>query len=350
MVATDTAEVAENVKETAVAKVAEATEAATSYLDSIDEVLASESSADSGGAERVRATWVAQQEAQLRREEKTFTDDPAASEDAINYVEWLENFQLADHADETSNLLKEYPGLLKFHIQLVPDTVTNELFWTRYFWLCKKLRLDIERRAALVEKATHEADEEEEDGWGDWDEDQEEAGAAPAATREEAASHPSPSHEKTEESLDALSTPSHATRDDAKSPDWGYDSPVTPVMPELTPHEQAALEETTQQGISMPPGISVPPAATTTPNKTPSRQFSMPPKFVPVSTTATSVAPVVRKGSDTGVSGSDASGGLENSSDSSTSSWAKVTTDEAPPKPTATPPAAAGDDDWADWE
>ena len=187
---------------------------ATQYLDSIDDAAAQEASADAAGAARVRATWLAQQEAQLRREEKTFTADPATSDDAMSFVDWLETFHIADHAEETSRLLQEHPGLLKFHIKLVPDALSNEVFWTRYFWHCKKIHLDADRRAALVERAAHEAEENEEEGWGEWDDDLTET-ALPGNKQ-----GPGPASEIAAPQSSEASVESPAV-------DWGYDSPVS---------------------------------------------------------------------------------------------------------------------------
>ena len=131
----------------------------------------------------MRSTWLAQQEAHVGRDEKTYITDPAASPDAMMYVEWFETFRLADRATETSSLLHEHPHMLKYHIQMVPDLVTNEVFWTRYFWQCKKIELDADRRAALVQRAAQDAEEEEEEGWGeDWGDEEEVTSAKDPST------------------------------------------------------------------------------------------------------------------------------------------------------------------------
>jgi len=166
-VSADTSHVAEVASESAFHKVSEV----SAYLDHIDEATEVQG-VQEDGPERVRQTWLLQPQRQLRCEKTTFTVDPAASADAMMYVEWLEvEFVFVDRTEEMKELLRESPEMLKLHLQLVPEHLSNDTFWTRYFWQCRKLELDAERRAALVERAVHEAEEEEE-GWGDWEEDE----------------------------------------------------------------------------------------------------------------------------------------------------------------------------------
>lgn len=104
----------------------------------------------------------------LRRDETTFLTDPAAAEDAMGYVEWLEEFDLEECSDESAELLNDNPDLLKLHIRIVPNQVSNDQFWTRYYWSLHRIHINEERRVALLEKVATEA---EDVGWDDWEEE-----------------------------------------------------------------------------------------------------------------------------------------------------------------------------------
>jgi len=338
VVSTDTSEAAAIAAETVVEKATEVAGTATTLLDGIDDVAAA--AAQPAGPDRFRSTWLQQQECQLRRDEKTFTTDPAASADSMTYVEWLESFQFADQANQTAELLQESPDLLKFHIQMVPEQMSNEIFWTRYFWQCKKVELDADRRAALVERAAQDAEEDEEDGWGDWEDDDialptsqenstETVTAATQAEKEAEAGtdgvdvldgflnspleSPAPNDVESQEGAQVsspspavpISTPATPTADptpetEADTPEWGFDSPATPSVSQPS---RVNVQSVTPPAMSAPPsvstgappsslqGMSVPPPSTVAP---PSTTFTMPPSTftMPPPTGATMPPPI----------------------------------------------------------
>jgi len=144
-------------------------------LDELDVYVQDQASAGADDPEYFAHCRLQKLEAALRRDETCFLTDPAASDDAMEYVEWLETFEPTDHTDEQSELLNANPDFLKMHINLVPSQVTNSDFWVRYFWNREKIAIAEQRRIALLEKASTEVTEEQEEGWADWEQEPEAA-------------------------------------------------------------------------------------------------------------------------------------------------------------------------------
>jgi len=144
-------------------------------LDELDTYIEDSASANADDKEYFTNCRLQKMEDVLIRNEQTFLSDPAAAEDAIDFVEWLEGFELEwlGHSAEAEQLLKDKPDLFRHHIEYVPAQLTNQQFWTRFFWGRHKIRVAEARRSAILEKAANQAQaSEEEEGWGTSEDDE----------------------------------------------------------------------------------------------------------------------------------------------------------------------------------
>eukprot|EP00250_Pteridium_aquilinum_P021006 c25009_g3_i1 orf=202-1629(+) len=114
-------------------------------------------------------------EAQVRamqHDSSTYCDEPA---DLADYTAFKSVFSLSDKKHDIDTLVAENTFLQELLLRFVPDIVTEETFWTRYFYRFHKLQQAEEARADLVKRAS--AVEEEDLGW-DTEEELEEGGTA----------------------------------------------------------------------------------------------------------------------------------------------------------------------------
>jgi len=179
VVSEDTAAAAEEAHALAQAKIQEnlaqiSIESIQQSLDELDTYIEDTASANAEDKEYFTNCRMQKMEDVLIRNEQTFLSDPAAAQDAIDFVEWLEEFDMVrlEHMDEAEQLLKDKPDLFSHHIKFVPTEITNNDFWTRFFWGRHKIHVAEARRSAILEKAANEAQaSDEEEGWGTWEED-----------------------------------------------------------------------------------------------------------------------------------------------------------------------------------
>lgn len=74
-------------------------------------------------------------------------------EDKEEFYEWLKNFKLESKAEDISNLLSSNQGINDLYRNLVPDTLTPQEFWGRYYFKLQQSQLKEQKRIELMEKA-----------------------------------------------------------------------------------------------------------------------------------------------------------------------------------------------------
>lgn len=112
-------------------------------------------------------------EAQVRamqHDSSTYCDEPG---DLADYMAWKSTFSLPDKKQNIETLVAENTFLQELLLRFVPDVVSEETFWTRYFYRLHKLQQTEEARADLVKRAS--ALEDEDLSW-DTEEELEEGG------------------------------------------------------------------------------------------------------------------------------------------------------------------------------
>ncbi|KAI9840836.1 MAG: hypothetical protein M1838_003883 [Thelocarpon superellum] len=92
----------------------------------------------------------------------SFAKDPASPE----YAGWREGFSVANQTDEIAKDLERFNELRAAMEQLVPDQVSYDDFWTRYYFLRHVVESEELRRKELLRRASVDPDEEVA-----WDED-----------------------------------------------------------------------------------------------------------------------------------------------------------------------------------
>lgn len=101
----------------------------------------------------------------VQSDPRTYCHEPdGAPED---YESWLEKFNLLDQ--DVQAIMRTSPDVRQYHAQLVPDQLTFDMFWQRYFYRIEMLKRCESRRALmLAERANSESrkrmEEEEEAG------------------------------------------------------------------------------------------------------------------------------------------------------------------------------------------
>ncbi|KAJ2665290.1 BSD domain-containing protein 1 [Coemansia sp. RSA 1200] len=111
--------------------------------------------------------------AAIQESEDTYLVDPATKEgnDGSDFATFAKEFGLDDTRKEDADLLlKENPAMAALHTQLVPEKVTDSVFWTRYFFHAWMIDQEEIRRKKLVEAAVAATEEDQ----FSWDLDEEE--------------------------------------------------------------------------------------------------------------------------------------------------------------------------------
>ena len=87
----------------------------------------------------------------VEEEEDQSTDDYAEE------IQFLEEFKIGEKTNEIASLLETYPDTIKMFFETyVPESVTYEQFWQRYFFRCDVQRVESHWRKAEEEKAERE--------------------------------------------------------------------------------------------------------------------------------------------------------------------------------------------------
>ncbi|CAL1362091.1 unnamed protein product [Linum trigynum] len=107
----------------------------------------------------------------IQGDASTFCEEP---EDLDDYGKWRSSeFVLEDNRDEVESLLEENGTLDNIYRKVVPGSVDEETFWSRYYYRIYKLKQAEALRANLVKRAI--SAEEEDLSWDVDDDDEEES-------------------------------------------------------------------------------------------------------------------------------------------------------------------------------
>ncbi|XP_076952164.1 uncharacterized protein LOC143625810 [Bidens hawaiensis] len=104
---------------------------------------------------------------EIRSDRLTYCEDP---EDLGDYDKWKLGFVIDDKRSEIERLVGENGELVGMYGKLVPNEVDEGMFWFRYFYKVRKLKLQEDMRAKPVKRSLSVDDEEEDLSW-DVDED-----------------------------------------------------------------------------------------------------------------------------------------------------------------------------------
>ncbi|XP_076915084.1 uncharacterized protein LOC143574317 [Bidens hawaiensis] len=104
----------------------------------------------------------------IRSDTRTYCEDP---EDLVDYNKWKLGFVIGDKRGEIERLVGENGELVGMYGKLVPNEVDDGTFWFRYFYKVRKLELQEDMRAKLVNRSLAVDDEEEDLSWDVDDED-----------------------------------------------------------------------------------------------------------------------------------------------------------------------------------
>uniref|UniRef100_A0A060T038 ARAD1C05148p n=1 Tax=Blastobotrys adeninivorans TaxID=409370 RepID=A0A060T038_BLAAD len=126
----------------------------------------------------------------------------ATSEDS-GFSKFKDTFQVSQHTDEIAKDLETYTSLRTLMESLVPDQVSYEDFWTRYYYMRQQISDQEKKRRELLKQASTEEDEL---GWDD-DDDENEADAPATDAKPKAGS----SRPSSESSYDLVSKNSSRT-------------------------------------------------------------------------------------------------------------------------------------------
>lgn len=123
--------------------------------------------------------------ASMQELEQTYTTDPKT--EVINeFNEWAETFDAETVKTDISELLIANSSMRLLYAQLVPQQVTNALFWARYFFKVNMLEEDHKKRLKLIARGSNDpATIKDEDAALDWDDDNEENDKSPEADASE---------------------------------------------------------------------------------------------------------------------------------------------------------------------
>ncbi|CAB1103617.1 unnamed protein product [Ectocarpus sp. CCAP 1310/34] len=74
----------------------------------------------------------------IRADIKTYTEDVPDSQ-SERFSAFVAKFDLGARTKDVATILKEDPVVTKIHTQLVPEHLTYDDFWTRYFFRAEKV-------------------------------------------------------------------------------------------------------------------------------------------------------------------------------------------------------------------
>eukprot|EP00752_Nemacystus_decipiens_P006231 g5621.t1 len=105
----------------------------------------------------------------MRADIKTYTEDIAESQ-SERLPAFLASFDLGARTKDIATLLKEDPVVAKIHTQLVPEHVTYDDFWARYFFRAERVASG-KTEGGMSFPPDDEGEDEEEFGWGEDDQE-----------------------------------------------------------------------------------------------------------------------------------------------------------------------------------
>lgn len=134
-------------------------------------------SKDAEGKRVVHATRFDAQLHVIHTHASSFVSDPADKEE---YETWRSSFDVDSKTDDIAKDLDKYDELRRAMERLVPEQVEYKMFWTRYYFLRHVVETEEQKRRELL-KGTQM--EQEEVGWGDEEDDEEQAKEVPEASK-----------------------------------------------------------------------------------------------------------------------------------------------------------------------
>ncbi len=108
---------------------------------------------------------------QLQSNEQTYLTDPATNQ-ALFTGEWSDNFNPDSYKSQISDILIENSSMRLLYSQLVPAQISNNQFWSRYFFKVNQLEEEHKRRVKLLERAINDTPNEDKKDELDWDEEE----------------------------------------------------------------------------------------------------------------------------------------------------------------------------------
>lgn len=96
---------------------------------------------------------------------RTFCHDPEGP--LQEFASWLEKFDLKKHEDNVQRILETSTDVREFYDKLVPQELSRERFWQRYFYRVDKLKEMESRRAAALKLRQQQENDEKEQQIGD---------------------------------------------------------------------------------------------------------------------------------------------------------------------------------------
>jgi hypothetical protein len=108
---------------------------------------------------------------QLQSNEQTYLTDPANNQ-ALFTGEWSDNFNPDAYKSQISDILIENSSMRLLYSQLVPAQISNNQFWSRYFFKVNQLEEEHKRRVKLLERAINDTPNEDKNDELDWDEEE----------------------------------------------------------------------------------------------------------------------------------------------------------------------------------
>lgn len=94
-----------------------------------------------------------------------------------DYIQWLASFNLENFKSVISDLLIENSSMRLLYSQLVPAQISNEQFWSRYFYRINQLDEEHKKRLKLLERVANKDssnNDQQQTTATDWDDQEEE--------------------------------------------------------------------------------------------------------------------------------------------------------------------------------
>ncbi|OQR95069.1 hypothetical protein ACHHYP_00467 [Achlya hypogyna] len=98
----------------------------------------------------------------LQNAAETYVEPPTTTE---AFLKWRQGISDADWLSLQSEVLQHYPAVQAKLDELVPETVTEDLFWGHYLYKASRLAAQEQRSAMLLEKVEGANGDDEEIGW-----------------------------------------------------------------------------------------------------------------------------------------------------------------------------------------
>lgn len=106
----------------------------------------------------------------LQSSQSTYLNEPDQTNS--EFIEWKSKFSTEAQKSIISELLIQNSSMRLLYSQLVPSQLTNDDFWSRYFYRVYLLEEENKKRVKLLERADNQVVKDNEQDTLDWDEDE----------------------------------------------------------------------------------------------------------------------------------------------------------------------------------